>query len=248
MEPRFQSFFYPYCSYIMTKNLSFGREILNMSVAKKSILVILLIIFADQFLKIWVKTHMMLGQEHNILGNWFIIHFLENNGMAFGLEIAGNFGKIILSIFRIIAVFGIGWYLLHLSKMNAPNGLILSISLVMAGAIGNIIDSAFYGMIFSDSYFRVAEFLPEGGGYSSFLHGQVVDMFYFPIMKGHYPSWFPFRASQEFIFFRPVFNLADSSITCGVALILIFQKKFFKHEKSVTSETTESVDQSTISD
>lgn len=231
----------------MTKILSFGRELLKMSVAKKSILIILLILFADQFLKIWVKTHMMLGEEHNILGNWFIIHFLENNGMAFGLEIAGNFGKMILSIFRIIAVMGIGWYLVYLSRLNAPNGLILSISLVMAGAIGNIIDSAFYGILFSDSYFRVAEFLPEEGGYSSFLHGQVVDMFYFPIIKGHYPSWFPIRASQEFIFFRPVFNLADSSITCGVGLILIFQRKFFKQEKPETSETTETVDQSTTS-
>jgi len=229
----------------MSKNLSFGREIFQMSIAKKSILIILLILVADQFLKIWVKTHMMLGQEHHILGDWFIIHFLENNGMAFGLEIAGEFGKIILSIFRIIAVGGIGYYLYYLSQQNAPNGLILSISLVMAGAIGNIIDSAFYGMIFSDSYFKVAEFLPEGGGYSSLLHGQVVDMFYFPIIKGHYPSWFPIRASQEFIFFRPVFNLADSSITCGVALILIFQRRFFKQE---IPKTEEPVEQSTTTD
>jgi len=209
-----------------------------MSIIKKSILLIVLILLADQFLKIWVKTHMMLGQEHNILGNLFIIHFLENNGMAFGLEIAGEFGKIMLSIFRIIAVGGIGWYLVHLTRLNAPNGLILSISMIMAGAIGNIIDSAFYGLIFSDSYFRIAEFLPEGGGYSSFLHGQVVDMLYFPILKGHYPGWFPIWGSQEFIFFRPVFNLADSSITCGVALILIFQKRFFMFQKR--EETTPS--------
>lgn len=209
-----------------------------MSIIKKSILLIVLILLADQFLKIWVKTHMMLGQEHHILGNLFIIHFLENNGMAFGLEIAGEFGKIMLSIFRIIAVGGIGWYLVHLTRLNAPNGLILSISMVMAGAIGNIIDSAFYGLIFSDSYFRIAEFFPEGGGYSSFLHGQVVDMLYFPILKGHYPSWFPIWGSQEFIFFRPVFNLADSSITCGVALILIFQKRFFMFQKR--EETTPS--------
>jgi signal peptidase II len=212
-----------------------------MSIGKKSIIIILLILIADQALKIWVKTHMMLGEEHNVLGNWFIIHFLENNGMAFGLEIAGEFGKITLSIFRIFAVFAIGWYLVHLTKLNAPQGLIISISLVMAGAIGNIIDSAFYGLLFSDSYFRVAEFLPEGGGYSSFLHGQVVDMFYFPILKGNYPAWFPIKASQEFIFFRPVFNLADSSITCGVALILIFQRKFFKHEKPETVTTDEEV-------
>jgi signal peptidase II len=206
-----------------------------MSIRYKSLFLILLILVADQILKIWVKTHMMLGQEYNIIGNWFIIHFLENNGMAFGLEISGEFGKIILSIFRIIAVAAIGWYLIHLTRQNAPNGLILSIAMVMAGAIGNIIDSAFYGIIFSDSNFRVAEFLPEGGGYSSFLHGQVVDMLYFPIIKGHFPSWFPIWGGQEFIFFRPVFNLADSSITCGVALILIFQKRFFKHQE--TKET-----------
>ncbi len=203
-----------------------------MSIKKQSLFLILLILITDQVLKIWVKTHMMLGQEYNILGNWFIIHFLENNGMAFGLEIAGEFGKIILSIFRIIAVGAIGWYLVHLFRQNAAHGLILSISLIMAGAIGNIIDSAFYGIIFSDSYFRVAEFLPEGGGYSGFLHGQVVDMLYFPIIKGHFPGWFPVWGSQEFIFFRPVFNLADSSITIGVALILIFQKRFFKHPET----------------
>ncbi len=203
-----------------------------MSIRKQSLFLILLILVADQMLKIWVKTHMMLGQEYHILGNWFIIHFLENNGMAFGLEISGDFGKIILSIFRIIAVAAIGWYLVYLTRQNASNGLILSISMVMAGAIGNIIDSAFYGIIFSDSYFRVAEFLPEGGGYSSFLHGQVVDMLYFPIIKGHLPDWFPIWGSQEFIFFRPVFNLSDSSITIGVALILIFQKRFFKHQET----------------
>ena len=130
------------------------------------------------------------------------------------------------------AVIGIGWYLVHLDRENAPDGLILSISMVMDGAIGNILDSAFYGIIFSDSYFRVAGIFPEGGGYSGFLHGQVVDMLYFPVIKGHYPSWFPFRGDHEFIFFRPVFNLADSSITCGVALILIFQKKYFREQKT----------------
>ena len=210
-----------------------------MSIRKQSLFLILLILFADQTLKIWVKTHMMLGQEYRILGNWFIIHFLENNGMAFGLEISGEFGKIILSIFRIIAVAAIGWYLVHLIRLNASGGLILSISLVMAGAIGNIIDSAFYGIIFSDSYFRVAEFLPQGGGYSSFLHGQVVDMLYFPVIKGNFPGWFPIWGSQEFIFFRPVFNLADSSITIGVALILIFQKRFFKHQEPEKSAEIE---------
>jgi len=242
LELWFQSFFItPF--FKSFKNHSFGRKIMPMSIRKQSLFLILLILVADQTLKIWVKTHMMLGQEYHILGNWFIIHFLENNGMAFGLEISGEFGKIILSIFRILAVAAIGWYLLHLTRQNAPGGLILSISLVMAGAIGNIIDSAFYGMIFSDSYFRVAEFLPEGGGYSSLLHGQVVDMLYFPVIKGHFPAWLPIWGSQEFIFFRPVFNLADSSITIGVALILIFQKRFFKHQETEEPTRNEEKDE-----
>jgi len=199
-----------------------------MTIAKKSILLILLIIILDQALKIWVKTNMVLGQEYHILGNWFIIHFIENNGMAFGMEIAGKFGKIILSLFRIGAVVGIGWYLIHLIKQKASTGLIFTISIIMAGALGNIIDSAFYGMIFSNSYYHVADMFPAEGGYSSFLHGRVVDMFYFPVLKGTFPDWIPFRGGDSFIFFRPVFNIADSSITVGVTLILIFQKRFFK--------------------
>ena len=199
-----------------------------MTIAKKSILLILLIIILDQVLKIWIKTHMVLGQEYHILGNWFIIHFIENNGMAFGMEIAGKFGKIILSLFRIGAVIGIGWYLFYLIKHKASTGLIFTISIIMAGALGNIIDSAFYGMIFSNSYYHVASMFPAEGGYSSFLHGRVVDMFYFPIIKGTFPDWIPFRGGDSFIFFRPVFNIADSSITVGVTLILIFQKRFFK--------------------
>ncbi len=199
-----------------------------MTIAKKSILLILLIIILDQALKIWIKTNMVLGQEYHIMGNWFIIHFIENNGMAFGMEIAGKFGKIILSLFRIGAVVGIGWYLVYLIKQKASTGLIITISVIMAGALGNIIDSAFYGMIFSNSYYHVAGMFPAEGGYSSFLHGRVVDMFYFPVLKSTFPDWIPFRGGDSFIFFRPVFNIADSSITIGVTLILIFQKRFFK--------------------
>ena len=199
-----------------------------MTIGKKSVLLILLIIILDQALTIWVKTNMVLGQEYHILGNWFIIHFIENNGMAFGMEIAGKFGKIILSLFRIGAVAGIGWYLIHLIKQKASTGLIITISVIMAGALGNIIDSAFYGMIFSNSYYHVASMFPAEGGYSSFLHGQVVDMFYFPVLKGTFSDWIQFSGGDNFIFFRPVFNIADSSITVGVTLILIFQKRFFK--------------------
>ncbi len=198
------------------------------SFLKKPFVIVLLVLIADQALKIWVKTHMMIGQEYKIIGDWFIIHFIENNGMAFGMELAGKFGKIILSVFRIVAVVGIAYYLKQLSKKDVPYGLVLSISLVLAGAIGNIIDSAFYGMIFNDSYPQVASLFPAEGGYSSFLHGKVVDMFYFPIFEGNFPSWVPNWGGEHFIFFRPVFNIADSAITIGIAIILIFHRKYFK--------------------
>ena len=200
-----------------------------MSKATKSTLFIVAILILDQALKIWIKTHMTLGQEFSVIGNWFLLHFIENNGMAFGMEFAGKTGKLILSIFRVIAVAGIALYLRHLIKEGAPYGLVFSISAIFAGAIGNIIDSAFYGIIFTDSgFFQLASIFPKEGGYSSFLHGRVVDMLYFPVLKGQYPSWFPWNAGGDFIFFRPVFNLADSSITLGVSSILIFQKHFFK--------------------
>jgi len=195
---------------------------------RNPILIIVLILILDQASKIWIKTNLMLGEEIPVFGNWFILHFTENNGMAFGLELAGEFGKIILSLFRIVAVIGIGWYLTTLVKDKAHQGLIFSISLIMAGAIGNIIDSAFYGMIFNESYGQVAMMFPPNGGYSSFLHGRVVDMLYFPIINTHLPSWSPIWPNEHFIFFRPVFNLADSSITIGVFIILFFQKRFFK--------------------
>lgn len=211
-----------------------------MSITKKSILVIILVLLIDQTLKIWIKTHMILGQEYHILGNWFIIHFTENNGMAFGMEFGGNWGKIILSLFRIVAVFAIGWYLNSLIRQKVHVGLAIAVSMIFAGAIGNIIDSVFYGMIFSDSYYQVAELFPVAGGYSSFLHGRVVDMFYFPILQGIYPGWFPFWAGEQFIFFRPVFNIADSSITIGVMIILFFQKRFFNASQNV-NEINETV-------
>lgn len=200
-----------------------------MSTGKKSVLLIFLILLFDQILKIWVKTHMMIGQEIHLFGKWGMLHFIENNGMAFGMEMGGSPGKLVLSVFRVVAIFGIGWFLSYLIGKKANLGLILSVSAIMAGAIGNIIDSAFYGMIFSESYNHVAMLFPHGGGYSSFLHGKVVDMFYFPIIDSHWPQWSPFRPGESLVFFRPVFNVADSSITCGVISIVLFQKKMFKN-------------------
>ncbi|RPH33824.1 MAG: lipoprotein signal peptidase [Bacteroidales bacterium] len=196
-----------------------------MSLRNKSILLVLLILLFDQVFKIWIKTHMVIGDEYHVLGNWFIIHFTENNGMAFGMEFWGKSGKLFLSLFRIVAISGIGYYIYWLIKHKAGTGLVLGISAILAGAIGNLIDSAFYGLIFSNSFTEVAQLLPKGGGYSSFLHGRVVDMLYFPIINTTYPQWFPLVGGQPFIFFRPVFNIADSAITTGVLYLLIFQRK-----------------------
>jgi signal peptidase II len=199
-----------------------------MSVAKKSILLIILILTLDQILKIWIKTHLQLGDEIPIFGERGMIHFIENNGMAFGMEMGGKTGKVFLSLFRMVAIVGIAWFLNSIIKKKADFGFILAVSAILAGAAGNIIDSAFYGMIFSESYSQPAVLFPPGGGYSSFLHGKVVDMFYFPVINATWPDWSPFRPGESFIFFRPVFNIADSAITCGVLSIVIFQKKMFK--------------------
>jgi len=205
----------------------------------KSLLIILFVLVADQVVKIWIKTTMSLGDEIVVFKNWFILHFVENNGMAFGFEFAGDYGKMFLSIFRILAVMAIGWYLFKLAKQKeVPFGFIVSISLIFAGAVGNIIDSLFYGLIFSHSYGQVATLFPEGGGYAGFLHGKVVDMLYFPLIQGRYPNWIPVLGGNDFIFFRPVFNIADSSITVGIFSILIFYRRYF-NKKDIKTEQAE---------
>ena len=165
---------------------------------------------------------MVLGQEF-VITSWFRIHFLENEGMAFGLSFGGNAGKLILSLLRIVVVAAICWYIWHLVRTNENKWMIAAISLIVAGALGNILDSCFYGLLFNDSYYQVAQFLPEGGGYAPFLHGKVVDMFYFPLIETTCPQWMPFIGGEPFLFFRPVFNIADSAITVGVTLFFILQ-------------------------
>jgi signal peptidase II len=181
----------------------------------KPLLIIFIILLIDQVSKTWVKTNMYLGQEFKIIGNWFIIHFTENNGMAFGLEFGGEFGKLSLSLFRIAAVAGIGYGLHYLIKNKYHRGLILNVAMIFSGALGNIIDSVFYGKIYD---------------YATLFHGRVVDMFYFPILEGVFPTWVPIWGGEDYIFFRPVFNVADAAISTGVILILIFQKTYFKEE------------------
>ncbi len=210
-----------------------------MSRRTKSLVIIFLILITDQVFKIWIKTSMSLGDEIVVFKDWFILHFVENNGMAFGFEFAGEYGKVFLSVFRVFAVVAIGWYLFKLAKQKEiPFGFIVSISFIFAGAIGNIIDSLFYGLIFNNSFGQVATLFPESGGYASFLHGRVVDMFYFPLIQGRYPDWFPVWGGDPFIFFRPVFNIADSAITVGIFSILLFYRRYFNkpEEKSADME------------
>lgn len=202
-----------------------------MSKKYHAIIFIVLLLVIDQVVKISIKTTMTLGEEFNVLGNWFRIHFIENNGMAFGMEFGGRFGKIFLTLFRVVAVTGIGWYISKLIKEKAPRGLVFAFCLIFVGALGNIVDCLFYGMIFSDSYGQVATMFPEFGGYSSFLHGKVVDMLYFPLYEGFLPDWFPIWGGKHIIFFRPVFNIADSYISIGVFMIILFYRKYFSGKK-----------------
>ena len=194
---------------------------------RKVLFTTLALVFADQILKFWIKTNMFLGQEFRIF-DWFIIHFTENNGMAFGLEFGGDTGKVLLSLFRIaVVIWGI-YYVNELTKKSLPNGVLVSLGLVIGGAIGNIIDGVFYGVFFNDSYNNIAEFLPASGGYETLLKGKVVDMFYFPLINSHFPDWLPIWGGEHFIFFRPIFNIADAAISVGVINILLFHRSFFK--------------------
>lgn len=196
---------------------------------KKAGLLIVVILIIDQISKIYIKTHFVLG-EQVVIFNWFRILFVENEGMAWGARIPGNYGKLILTLFRLVAIVGIGYWLWDSVKKKVSGLLITSIALIFAGALGNIIDSVWYGILFNHSNRQVASFLPKEGGYGTLLHGKVVDMLYFPIWKGYLPEWLPIWGGRFFTFFEPVFNIADSSITIGFLMMILFNKRMFAKE------------------
>ncbi|MFK7806603.1 MAG: lipoprotein signal peptidase [Saprospiraceae bacterium] len=216
-----------------------------MSRSIKVALIVILVLVLDQSLKIWVKTNMAYGDEIPLLGlDWAMLHFVENPGMAFGLKIGGDYGKLALSLFRILAVIFLFYFIYKLIQSKVSFGLLASFALILAGALGNIIDSALYGLIFSASPYHgdeVATLFPEAGGYAGFLHGKVVDMLYFPVVEGFFPEWFPFWGGDYFLFFRPVFNLADTAITIGVISILLFYRSFFGSDFSEEERPVDSM-------
>ena len=211
-------------------------------------LLVLLILFADQALKIWVKTSFNLHENRQMLGSGAQLYFVENMGMAYGWSFGGNWGKLALTVFRMVAVVFGTWYIGRIIAEKYHKGFICA-ALIYAGAIGNLLDSMFYGIIFdkgmlldnaTNGYIYYDGVAKIGGkGYASFLYGNVVDMLYFPIIKGHYPKWFPFKAGEYFEFFRPIFNIADASISTGVISILLFQRRFFKKKEVITNSTVE---------
>ena len=212
--------------------------------------IIALVVLADQALKLYIKTHYQLNGEHKILGNWFSLYFVENPGMAYGWKFGGNWGKLALTVFRLLAVVFGTWYLGNIIKQKYHRGFVVCAALIYAGALGNLIDSAFYGLIFDKGMVAdplTGEYSGYSGlavlakhGYASFLHGNVVDMLYFPVIEGRFPKWVPGWGGEDFIFFRPIFNLADAAISTGVITILVFQKRFFKQRKS--DETNHTVE------
>lgn len=196
---------------------------------KKASLIIIVILLIDQISKFYIKTHFVLGEEIKVL-DWFRILFVENEGMAWGAKIPGEYGKLFLTLFRLAAIVGIGYWLWDSIRKNGSRVLIVAIAFIFAGAFGNIIDSVFYGMFFTESYGQVATFMPEDGGYAPVFYGKVVDMLYFPLYDDILPSWIPIWGGEQFTFFEPVFNVADTAISTGVILLLLFNKRAFPKE------------------
>lgn len=206
-----------------------------LSKGQLSILIVFAVLIIDQIIKIWVKTHMFWHESIRIT-DWFFIYFTENNGMAFGMEIIG---KLFLTTFRIVAVALIIWYLIKIVKQNLKTGYIVCISLILAGAIGNIIDCVFYGVLFSEStHSTIATWVPVGEGYSEWFYGKVVDMFYFPIIDTNWPEWMPFVGGEHFIFFSPIFNFADAAISCGIIALIIFYSKYLNETVNHSEKKT----------
>ncbi len=197
---------------------------------KKASLIIILILLIDQISKFYIKTNFILGEEVRVT-DWFRILFVENEGMAWGAKIPGEYGKLLLTLFRLGAIVGIAYWLWDSIRNNGSRILITAIAFIFAGAFGNIIDSVFYGIIFDDSYGHVAAFMPDAGGYGTLFHGKVVDMLYFPLYDGILPEWIPFWGGEHFTFFEPVFNIADTAISTGVLLLLLFNKRAFPNKE-----------------
>ncbi|AJA68485.1 lipoprotein signal peptidase [Myroides odoratimimus] len=195
---------------------------------KRAYLLVLIVLILDQLLKIYIKTNFLLNDEI-VVFDWFRIHFIENEGMAWGVELPGDYGKLALTLFRIVAVCGIAWWLNDSFKKKASNYLIVAIALIMAGALGNIIDSIFYGVIFNESTPGQIATMFSDQPYGSWFHGKVVDMFYFPIWKGYLPEWLPIWGGNYFTFFNAIFNIADVAISVGVGILIVFSKKVFKN-------------------
>lgn len=200
---------------------------MNNWIKKRSLATILVVagaILADQAIKFAVKLNMYLHESFSVCGDWFYIYFTENRGMAFGMEIVG---KLFLTSFRLVAVTLLGYYLYRIIRNKAfPTGYVIAVALVLAGAAGNIVDSLFYGEIFTGSMGRVASLVPFGEGYGEFMYGNVVDMFYFPLFSFDWPAWMPFVGGEHFIFFSPIFNFADACISCSIFVILLFYRKY----------------------
>jgi signal peptidase II len=199
-----------------------------MSINKKIALLVTTLLLLDQASKIWVKTNMVIDDRFSVLGDWFYIHFIENPGMAFGLFFGGAAGKVVLTLFRVLMSGLLIWYLSKMKLKGAPDGFMLACAAIFAGAVGNTIDCVFYGLIFSDSVGQLAQLLPPSGGYAPLFLGHVVDMLSFPMIESTYPSWIPFVGGKEFVFFRYIFNIADSSVFVGTAVIFLFYQKTLK--------------------